>query len=729
MIDVKQFPAITFQNLYYEYFWFYNKHNFVLSTLCRFLLANSLNASIVELYQTVLWMPTMSPYSNETYKKIIDDSLDGFFVLDRDYCVMQCNRSFQEMLGSLLGKTANRRITEIFIGESRKRFEEKAGEAFRKKMSQAIDVELENESGMVRYYLVSLNPLLDLEGRVHSLYGFLKDITEMKRLQNLIEKERNYNRSVIETVNLGFVLVDDWNEYLDYNKAYLEILGRDEYELVGKNFYDFTAPEYRQFQEKIMEDVRKTGKTITFDKEYIRKDGSKVPVQVTISRLFDKKGKLMGSFAFIKDISEQKRIERELVEKNERIMKLIEIYGTVSAKLLSTASVKDVYRLVTEAALEIMGPSAIEIFAAGSRGFRSVYSHNVKGRKRGFFIREEQCPLLRTIIENPNPFFVSNTKRDFALKDLKFFPQLKKNASAIFVPVSIGGEVKGFMVISFEEVLEDIDRIVLTLLSGMANLASLSIEKIISQRDQTAMKQALDRYERLTAMGRIIAGVAHEINNPLSIMQLDLDDLKHHLVENESRDDELREIINSLQEEIARMSGIIAQLKDFSKPEMIEENPRVPIDEVIKSYPLKILLKNLKKKGITVKTDLGSDNRHARISKNRLLQVLMNLISNADDALVGKDGGVIEIETRCAEKQGPQIAIIVRDNGIGIEEDNISKIFEPFYTTKKAEGTGLGLSISYSIIKSCNGEIEVKSQKGAGTEFVVYLPLADEDIR
>lgn len=671
----------------------------------------------------------MSPYSNETYKKIIDDSLDGFFVIDRDYCVIQCNRSFQEMLGQLLEKTKKSKITEVFEGESRKRFEKSAGAAFRGKQSQSTDVELENESGMMRYYLISLNPFIESDGRVHSLYGFLKDITEMKRLQNLIEKERNYNRSIIETVNLGFVLVDDRNEYLDYNKAYLDIIGREEYELVGKNFYDFTAPKYREFQEKIMEEIRKTGKTFTFDKEYIRKDGTTVPVQVTISRLFDQKGKLIGSFAFIKDISEQKKNEKELVEKSNRIMRLIGIYGSVSAKLLNTSSVKEVYHLVTEAALEIMGPATVELFAAGSRGFRSVYTHNVRGRRRGTFIREEQCQLLQRIIENPYPFFISNTKQALAARDLKFFHQLNKNASAIIIPVNMGGEVRGFMVIAFEKVKEFIDEIVLTLLSGMANLASLSIEKIISQRDQTAMKQALDRFERLNAMGRIIAGVAHEINNPLSIMQLDLDDLKHLHQENGDLPNEYHEIINSLQEEIERMSGIIRQLKDFSKPEMAEENARASIDEVIKSYPLKIMLKNIKKKGITVKTTLGSDNKSARISKNRLLQVLMNLINNADDAIAGTAGGVIEIATSLVEKKGPQIAIAVRDNGIGIEEDNLSRIFEPFYTTKKAEGTGLGLSISYSIVKSCNGEIEVKSEKGKGAEFVVFLPLEDEDVR
>ncbi|MCX7678549.1 MAG: PAS domain S-box protein [Spirochaetes bacterium] len=663
--------------------------------------------------------------SNEIYKKIIDDSLDGFFMLNDECCVVESNRSFQGMLGDILKKTENNNFAQILQGKWRKRFKEKVRIAFRKKLPQSTDIELINESGMMRYYLVSLNPFVDSTGRVSILYGFLKDITEMKRLQHLIVKERNYNRSIIETVNLGFVLVDDDNQYLDYNKAYLEILGREEYELVGKNFYDFTHPSYHRYQEKIMEEVRKTGKTITFEKEYVRRDGSRVPVLVTLSRLFDQNGKLIGSFAFIKDISAQKATEQKLRDQNERIVKLLEIYGAVSAKLLNIDSIREVYRLVTEAVLEIVGESSVELFAAGNNGFRSVFAHNVVQRKSGFFLREEQSMLIKRMITNPYPFYILNSKKEIDEREFKFFPQLSRNASAIVVPVSSGGELKGFMIVAFFGILDEIDNFVLSLLSGVANLASLSIEKLISQREQEAMRHALDRYERLTAMGRIIAGVAHEINNPLSIMQLDLDDLKQFCGSSCARTDEFNEIINSLEEEIARMSGIITQLKEYSRPEVIDGDERVSVDEIIRSYPLKIMLKNLRKKGIAVRTILGTENTYAKISKNKLLQVLMNLINNAEDALVSRHDPYIEIETRFAQKSRRSIAIIVRDNGIGIEEEDLSKIFEPFFTTKKSEGTGLGLSISYSIIKSCDGDIEVKSKKGSGSEFIVYLPVVE----
>jgi C4-dicarboxylate-specific signal transduction histidine kinase len=168
------------------------------------------------------------------------------------------------------------------------------------------------------------------------------------------------------------------------------------------------------------------------------------------------------------------------------------------------------------------------------------------------------------------------------------------------------------------------------------------------------------------------------------------------------------------------MSGIVAQLKDYSKPESIDDE-KVNIDDVVKNYPLKILIKNMKKKGIDVRLKLNASKSLIKMPKNRLIQVLMNVLTNADDAIKDKKNGIIRLETRRIEKDSPYITISVKDNGIGIPEENLHKIFEPFFTTKKREGTGLGLSISYSIIKSYNGEIEVTSKPDDGAEFIIYF--------
>ncbi len=661
----------------------------------------------------------MLHHLNESYKKIINDSIDGFFAVDRQYRVLDHNKSFAGMFAGYLARGREARFTDMLTGDSRKRIESSINAVFRRGSSETGEIEIENTSGMKRYYLVSLNPLEDPESRVVAVFGFLKDITEIKRLQYMVENERNYNRGIIETVNLGFVLVDDQNEYLDYNRAYLEILGREEADLVGRNFYDFTVPKFRKYQGEIMAEVKRTGAPVTFEKEFVRRDGSVVPVVVTMSRLIDKNGKPIGSFAFIKDISEQKRTERELIEKNERIIRLINIYNAVSAKLLSPGSIGEVYEIVAGAVADIIRPATMEIFALGRRGYRSVFTRDIATRKETVFIRDDQCPVVKKLLADTNPIFIPDARAGLGARDLKFFPDLKKNASAIFIPVNIKGDMAGFMVLSFETVHADIDDIVLKLLNGIANLASITIEKLNSLREQSTMQQALDRYERLTAMGRIIAGVAHEINNPLSIIQFDIDDLRG-IASAEGLPEGFMEALESIQEEVTRMSGIVTQLKDFSKPEETGGDT-VLVDEVIKSYPLKIVFKNMKKKGLTVRTLPGAGSVHARISKNRLIQVLMNLLNNADDAIADKERGIIEVETRITDRGGPGVAIIIRDNGTGIEADDLSRVFEPFFTTKKSEGTGLGLSISYSIVKSCNGEIEVRSARNEGTEFTVHL--------
>lgn len=665
----------------------------------------------------------MLRYLNESYKKIIDDSIDGFFVVDRQYRIVEQNKAFKSMFGDFFSDEKESRFTDMLSGDSKRELESRINAVFRRGSSETGEIEIVNRSGMRRYYLVSLNPLEDPRSRVLGVFGFLKDITEQKRLQYMIENERNYNRSIIETVNLGFVLVDDQNEYLDYNRAYLDILGRDEYDLVGRNFYDFTAPKFRELQVRIMAEVKRTGEPVTFEKEFVRRDGTLVPVVLTMSRLLDKKGKPIGSFAFIKDISEQKRIERELIEKNERIIRLINIYNTVSAKLLNPGTIRDVYATVSGAVEDIISPDSVEIFAWGRRGYRSVFTQNVPDRKEKAFIKDEQSPMVKRLLAEMNAVFLSDAREELSAKDQKFFPGLKKNSSAMFVPVNIQGFMAGFMVLSFGSVLANIDDIVLKLLNGIANLASITIEKLNSLREQSTMQQALDRYERLTAMGRIIAGVAHEINNPLSIIQFDLDDLRA-MCDEKGLSGDFTDILGSIQEEVNRMSGIVTQLKDFSKPEDLGEE-KVFIDDVIKSYPLKIVIKNMKKKGLTVKTSLGAGSGYAKISRNRLIQVLMNLLNNADDAITDKEQGTIEIETQIIERAGPRLAITIRDNGIGIDADNLSRVFEPFFTTKKSEGTGLGLSISYSIVKSYSGEIEVRSARNVGTEFIVYLQAGE----
>jgi two-component system, NtrC family, sensor kinase len=297
----------------------------------------------------------------------------------------------------------------------------------------------------------------------------------------------------------------------------------------------------------------------------------------------------------------------------------------------------------------------------------------------------------------------------------------------MFLPIIMKNAISGIVVLGFKKTMHTVDDIQMNILMGIANLASITIDKIVSISEQSMMTRELERFERLTAMGRIIAGVAHEINNPLSIMQLDIDELKTSCeLENLIPARTVRDLTGSLQEEISRLSGIVKQLKDYSNPSSTSVET-INVDDILKAYPVKIFLKNLQKKGITIEMRLNAAKTEIQIPKNRLIQVLMNLFSNADDAVEKTASPEILIETGKVFKETEMVYISVRDNGQGIPEENIQKIFEPFYTSKKSEGTGLGLSISYSIVKSYNGFITVNSIEGDGAEFKVFFPeIKDE---
>ena len=657
------------------------------------------------------------------FEKIINDAADGFFIVDEDFRIIHHNKSFKDIFGDSDFSNADASLFDAARGEPRGSVRKKIQRVMRRQSSETAEIEIQGPLKS-RYYLISLSPVRDAENRARQVCGFVKNITEIKLLQHQLEYERNYNRGIIESVNLGFALINDENQYLDYNDEYLAILGREKHELAGKTFYDFTAPRFVEDQKRLMREMIRTGRPYIYEKEIVRGDGSTVPVLVSMARLKDKEGRAIGSFAFIRDISDHKRIESQLLAQYQRVRNLINIYNGISAQLMGCETTDDVYGLLGGSLEKIWSPDALEVLSRRQEGFRTCYSYRGLTRGAESALDERVSMIVKMLADRKAPILIREVRTELNDEDFAVFPEIVGFASALFVPVLARGEMNAVVAMAFIAPVSAADEILMNIMLGILNLASITIEKILSIKEQELMRRALDRSERLTAMGRIIAGVAHEINNPLSIMQLDLDELRQYCAD--SREPERVvpvDIINSMQEEIARLSGIVKQLKDYSNPSTGTQED-VNIDEVLKTYPIKIFLKNLQKKGIDVRLKLDAGRSAVRIPRNRLIQVLMNLLSNADDAIADKARGRIVISTGAIRRNGNRVYVSIRDNGAGIRESDLQQIFEPFFTTKKSEGTGLGLSISYSIVKSHSGEIYVTNHEEGGVECIVYFPEA-----
>ena len=242
----------------------------------------------------------------------------------------------------------------------------------------------------------------------------------------------------------------------------------------------------------------------------------------------------------------------------------------------------------------------------------------------------------------------------------------------------------------------------------------------LANRQLEATTKQLIVSEKLATIGEVTAGVAHEINNPIAVMQGNLDVIRSLMGD---KGNLARTEFNLLDEQIHRISQIVTRLLQFAKPEEYAGYvERHAADNVI-SDSLPLVRHLLNKARITIVRD-DQSTRLVLMNRTELQQVIVNLIVNAIHAM--PDGGMLTLRTSDSDLDGrPGVAIGVIDNGVGMAPDVMQKIFDPFFTTKRREGTGLGLSISQTLVTRQGGRISAESEPGKGTAFTVWLPEAD----
>jgi two-component system, NtrC family, sensor kinase len=258
-------------------------------------------------------------------------------------------------------------------------------------------------------------------------------------------------------------------------------------------------------------------------------------------------------------------------------------------------------------------------------------------------------------------------------------------------------------------------------------LARFNLELQDTNRRLKETQAQLIQNEKMASLGQLVAGIAHEINNPLAfvvtnlfIAESGLKDLNPQLEPQLSEPSltKLRRVLERLGEMgegLDRVKELVLDLRTFSR---LDEGEFKTVDIVEKIDAVLLLLKHKMNGRIEVEKSYGPS-RTLYCSAGRLRQVVTNLISNAADAIAG-EGRIVIATSRTPEA----FLISIRDNGAGIPAAVRNKIFDPFFTTKAiGQGTGLGLAISYGIVQDHGGSIEVQSEEGVGTEFIVKIPL------
>jgi len=234
---------------------------------------------------------------------------------------------------------------------------------------------------------------------------------------------------------------------------------------------------------------------------------------------------------------------------------------------------------------------------------------------------------------------------------------------------------------------------------------------------------------KMTTLGEMSAGIAHELNQPLNAIKMGSEYLKM-MVEGRKKipEENLVEVSTHINEQVDRASEIISRLREFGrKPDFVSE--KVDFNKAVR-VAYGIINPQMRLQNINVTLDL-SENLPPILARNtRIEQVILNLLTNALDAVIQRKKTRLAEVTKLAITirtfiENDRVTLKVLDNGIGIPKDFLEKVFEPFFTTKEVgSGMGLGLSISYGIVKDYNGEIDVQSEEGVGTSVKLAFPFA-----
>jgi two-component system NtrC family sensor kinase len=607
--------------------------------------------------------------ATKRFEKIAEMGEDGIIVFDEDSRIEFANQMAAEIMGISKGNILGRDFFSL-IGKRDEEFLEEMvmrGEGLGQKV--CMEMSIETPQSRIKEAEVCLAPTRSEDGRIKT-YAYVRDITERKRFEKDLKESEEKFRNLFERVRHGLFISSKEGRFLDCNQAMWGLLGYENkgefLEIdIAKDLY-LNAEDRKTFQ-RLVEEL---GFVKDFEVEFKKKNGERITVLLTAHAKRDQNGNVIGYEGLNIDITDRKRMERELKEANEFLMKLIE--SSVDGIIVTT--MKGNILIFNQGAENILGYEAGEV--AGKLNIRSIYPPGVA---------KEVMEKLKS------PDYGGVGK-------LKSFPILHRRKDGVMIEGDLSASI-----IYDEEGNE---------------IASIGIfkdlrERLRMERELQKTQQALLQSEKLAAMGRLTSQIAHELNNPIYGIMNTLELLKTEVPPESKR----RRILELSLSETQRLTEMLRSMLSFSKPEEEKRKP-IKINELVEGILL-VMEKQMKEANINVETCFDNEIPEIMASTNQMRQVMLNMIKNAKEAM--PKGGTLTVRT---SREDNKVLIRIEDTGIGIPEEIRDKIFEAFFTTKqKVKGVGLGLSVCYGIIKDHGGEIRVQSEEEKGTTFIISMPI------
>lgn len=586
----------------------------------------------------------------------------------------------------------------------------------------------------------------DADGKIVGLLCSGFDVTNAQRAEQALQVSEEQLRTALEIQTVGALQMHSDGALLDANQAFLRMSGysHDDLSSGALTWESLTPPEYFEEWWHALAELREKGETTPYEKQYIRKDGSRWWGLVATKLMPD-----ATIFKFVIDISDRKAAEAALVENG----RALEALNLVAATTAAEKDLHAIVQFVNDAGVDLTGAAFGAFFynVIAEEG-ESYMLYTLSGAPHSAF---EQFAMPRNTAVFGPTFQGEGVIR---CDDIKEDPRYGKNtpyqgmpeghlqvASYLAVPViTRDGEVIGGLFFGHPERARFAAKHE-ALAVGLAAHAAVAIENArllrrVQDANDTLEERVAERAEQLTeayealrqaqkmeAVGQLTGGIAHDFNNLLAGISGSLEIIERRLAKGQI--DGIGRFINGAQTSAQRAAALTQRLLAFSRRQTLDPRP-TDINQLV--FGMEELIRRTVGPAITVEVVGAADLWPARVDTPQLESTLLNLAINARDAM--PDGGQLTIETsnkwldaRAGNEpelsSGQYISISVTDSGTGIPSNIVDKIFDPFFTTKPiGQGTGLGLSMIHGFVRQSGGQVRVASESGHGTTMCLYLP-------
>ncbi|MFH1629403.1 MAG: PAS domain S-box protein [Pseudomonadota bacterium] len=618
--------------------------------------------------------------SEERYRGFFENSTDFVYTLDLKGNFTDVNKAAESLTGYTKKELIGMNYRDYAAADSH----EKIFQAFRRIFEegeplQDFPFEVTVKDGAKKYFETSVGPLR--KGRkIIGFHGSSRDITHRVHSEQALRQSEERYRTILDSIEEAYFEVDIVGNFTFFNDSMSKILGYSNDELARMNNRDYMPPESSEKIYDLFNQIYNTGnpiKKVVY--EIIRKDGGHGFHELSASLMKDQTGRPIGFRGIAHDITDLKKAQDALRESEEKYRNILESIEDGYYEL----DIAGNFTFCNDSTCRILGWPNNELMGMNNREYMDQET-------------------AKNVYQKYNRVYTTG-KTD---KELQY-ELTRKDGAKIYVDASV----------SLMKDAED------------QPIGFRGIVRDITERKE--LEAHLQRAQKMEAIGTLAGGVAHDLNNILSGLVSYPELLLLQLAE----DNPLRKSILTIQKSGEKAAAVVQDLLTLARRGVVVTDV-VNLNDIISEYLKSPEYEKLQSyhSGVHLETHLATDTLNILGSSTHLYKAVMNLVSNAAEAMPVGGKIIVTTENRYIDrpirgydnvKEGAYVVFTISDTGTGISPEDIEKIFEPFYTKKKMgrSGTGLGMAVVWGTVKDHNGYIDIQSTEGKGTTFTLYFPV------